>query len=183
MGGHKLLVRTSAAVDLSALELLRGGGLIGDATANTITGSRGDDDIEGGAGNDRLNGGLGNDILFGGRGNDVFVFDTALDATHNVDTLRAFGAKGSINDTDKIYLDAAIFGSLTQTGGSLDEGQFANSAGGVALAANHFIALDVDSGKLYFDADGSGSASAGVHFATLFGMTGTLDLNNFLLGH
>ncbi len=130
-----------------------------------------------------LNGGLGNDILFGGRGNDVFVFDTALDADHNVDTLRTFGAEGGINDTDKIYLASAIFSSLSGSSGILDVGQFVSTVGGVALEANQFIALDVDSGKLYYDADGSGSAYAGVHFATLFGMTGTLDLNNFVLGY
>ncbi|MEI6762182.1 MAG: Ig-like domain-containing protein, partial [Betaproteobacteria bacterium] len=88
MGGRKLFVQTKDAVDLSAMELLRAGAIVGNIADNTITGTRGNDDIDGGAGNDRLNGSLGNDVLTGGRGNDVFVFDTALDASQNVDTLR-----------------------------------------------------------------------------------------------
>ncbi len=182
MGGRKLFVQTTAAVDLSAMELLRAGAIVGNIADNTITGTRGDDDIDGGSGNDRLNGGLGNDVLTGGRGNDVFVFDTALDASHNVDTLRAFGAKGGTNGTDQIYLDRVIFGALEGAGTTLSAAQFLSRAGGLAQTSDQRIILDATNNKLFYDADGSGTDYAGEHFATLLGMTGKLDASNFVLG-
>ena len=182
MGGRKLFVQTTAAVDLSAMELLRAGAIVGNIADNTITGTRGNDDIDGGAGNDRLNGSLGNDVLTGGRGNDVFVFDTALDASQNVDTLRGFSAKGGANGTDLIYLDRVIFGALEGAGTALSAAQFASLAGGLAQTSDQRIILDPTNNQLYYDADGSGTDYAGEHFATLLGMTGKLDASNFVLG-
>ena len=45
--------------------------IIGDAAANSLSGSMGDDTIQGNAGNDTLNGGVGNDTLNGGAGVDT----------------------------------------------------------------------------------------------------------------
>ncbi|EIM30521.1 CAP domain-containing protein [Microvirga lotononidis] len=62
--------------------------IVGDAYANTLTGSPGDD---------TLNGKGGKDILTGGSGKDTFVFDTAAEA--HGDTLRDF-----VHGTDRIDL-------------------------------------------------------------------------------
>ena len=48
--------------------------IVGDATANILTGLEGVDWLFGGAGNDTLNGGAGNDRLAGGDGTDTAVF-------------------------------------------------------------------------------------------------------------
>lgn len=50
-------------LDLTDVELINIAGIMGDATANTTTGSAGDDVIQGCEGNDTLNGGDGNDTF------------------------------------------------------------------------------------------------------------------------
>ena len=82
--------------------------LIGDLGNDTLLGGIGNDTLNGGNGNDTLNGGLGNDTLTGGAGNDFFVFNTALNAATNRDTITDFNASG--NDT--IRLENAIFTKL-----------------------------------------------------------------------
>ncbi|MFT3986387.1 beta strand repeat-containing protein [Aestuariivirga sp.] len=67
----------SAAADVMFLQA-------GNDVAN---GGGGNDAIAGQDGNDTLNGGAGNDTLEGDDGSDTFVFDTALSATTNVDTI------------------------------------------------------------------------------------------------
>ena len=74
---------------------------------DVIDGGIGDDRINAGAGNDLLNGGLNNDTLTGGLGFDTFIFNTALNATTNVDRISDFVA---INDT--IRLENAVFTGL-----------------------------------------------------------------------
>ena len=57
----------------------------GNNGANLIRGDGGNDMISGFSGNDTLYGGAGNDTLTGGAGYDNFVFNTALNASSNVD--------------------------------------------------------------------------------------------------
>ncbi len=54
----------------------------------------GNDRLSGGIGNDVINGGAGNDVLTGGAGNDTFFFNTALNASNNVDTITDFFIPG-----------------------------------------------------------------------------------------
>ena len=62
----------------------------GNASNNTYPGTSSKDVIFGFGGNDLLNGGAGKDVLVGGNGNDQFVFNTALNASTNVDTITDF---------------------------------------------------------------------------------------------
>jgi len=127
--------------------------LIGNGAANTLIGL-------GGA--DRLDGLGGNDSLKGSGGMDTFVFSTALDAATNIDTIQDFNPSG----VDMIELHAGVFAGLA--GGALSADNFVASAGGAAVDTDDFILYDTDTGKLYYDADGSGSGVA-VQFATLTG--------------
>ncbi len=67
-------------------------------------GYSGNDNLKGGDGADVLYGGNGNDTLTGGAGFDYFVFDTALSAAGNKDTITDMG-----HLQDRIYLDEDIF--------------------------------------------------------------------------
>ncbi|MDX0573809.1 hypothetical protein GOD68_26700 [Sinorhizobium medicae] len=142
--------------------------LIGDNLPNLISGGNGDDNIggaagrdtlRGDAGNDFLNGGLDADVLSGGSGKDSFVFATLLSSA-NVDTLTDFVA---VDDT--IRLENGIFTKITSTGVISGTEFVANISG---LAADQFdrIVYETDTGRLLYDADGSGSGAA-VQFAKL----------------
>ncbi|MGF9758035.1 hypothetical protein AAII07_22820 [Microvirga sp. 0TCS3.31] len=129
--------------------------LQGQAGNDRLSGGLGNDTITGGSGNDRLNGGLGNDRLNGESGRDLFIFDTALNATENVDTIRKFSIK---NDT--IRLDDAIFTGLAA--GTLAASAFYRGA--AAHDANDRIIHNRATGAVYYDPDGTG-AEAQVQFA------------------
>lgn len=199
MGGFKLNVQQSSLLDLSALQLQNAGSISGNNSANRIYGTQGGDTIDGGGGNDVLRGGAGNDTLLGGadadilnggagndtlygsggtkgdRAADTFVFNSALSATSNVDTIVGFEA----NVLDKIALDTNVFTALLSgASASLDAGEFRASAGGNAVDGNDYILYDTSTGNLFYDADGSGGGSR-VLFAQLKGLTGTLDVTDF----
>ena len=121
----------------------------GNALANRIDGNSATNTIAGGA---------GNDTLTGGSGKDTFVFDTALGAG-NRDTITDFRA---VDDT--IMLDNAVFTGLGT--GTLSAAAFAQNTSGNAADRSDRIIYEADTGKLWFDRDGTGSA-ARVHVATL----------------
>ena len=83
--------------------------ITGNAASNRLNGMDGNDTLVGGSdvGNDTLIGGAGNDRLTGGAGNDSFVFNTAISAASNVDTITDFNVA---NDT--IRLDNAVMSAL-----------------------------------------------------------------------
>lgn len=129
--------------------------LYGGANADVLSGGSGADRLYGGSGRDNLAGGFGRDVLFGGAGNDIFLFDTAPSAA-NVDSIRDFTRRA-----DTIALDGDVFG--------LAEGRLASDAflnGSRAADADDRIFYNPDNGGLFFDADGSGGASA-IRIATL----------------
>ena len=132
--------------------------LTGNSGNNSLSGGAANDTLIGGLGNDFLNGGVGKDVLTGGGGTDSFVFNTALSAT-NIDRITDF-ARGS----DKILLDNAIFSAIA--GVSLTAAGFAANAAGAATTAAHRIIYETDTGKLFYDANGS-AAGGNVQFATL----------------
>jgi Ca2+-binding RTX toxin-like protein len=145
--------------------------LNGSSSADTINGYSGSDIIKGGGGADKINGGTGADKLYGGTGKDTliggssadkFIFDATPAASH-ADVITDF----SRAQLDKIQLDNADFA----IGTSLTSGEFRAatniSANGGATKADHRILYDTDSGKLYYDADGSGTAHDPVLVATL----------------
>ncbi|WP_438646660.1 M10 family metallopeptidase C-terminal domain-containing protein [Salinarimonas soli] len=104
-----------------------------------------------------LAGKLGNDILIGGTGQDTFVFDTALNATTNVDQITDF----SVPD-DVIHLDDAVFTVLTA--GTLTAAAFV--IGSAAQDASDRIIYNASTGALLYDSDGTGAAAA-IRFGTL----------------
>ena len=134
--------------------------LNGYAGDDLLNGGEGNDTLSGGTGNDTLVGGLGNDTLTGGAGNDIFVFDTALNATTNKDSVTDF-----VVGQDKIQLDRDIFTVLTDEG-ALAADSFLASAAGTAADDNDYFLYNTSSGALFYDADGSGEGVA-VQFATL----------------
>jgi len=133
--------------------------LLGNSMANKLSGLGGADNLNGGDGNDTLIGGAGNDVLTGGLGNDFFVFNTVLNPSTNIDTLKDYTAA-----SDTIRLENAIFTSLTAVG-VLNASSFV--VGTTALDANDYLIYDNGSGALYYDGDGSGSGAA-VQFASVY---------------
>lgn len=123
----------------------------GNALANVIIGN---------AGNNVLDGGAGNDTLTGGAGNDSVVFSTTLGAT-NIDRITDFSVPA-----DTIRLDNAVMAGLGATLGTLSVAAFAKNATGQAADVSDRIIYETDSGKLYYDVNGS-AAGGSVHFATL----------------
>jgi Ca2+-binding RTX toxin-like protein len=136
--------------------------LVGSKFNDLLTGNGVANLIQGGTGDDTINGRGGNDTLTGHSGKNIFVFDTALSATGNVDTITDFSR---VDDT--IQLDNTIFTKLLATG-ALASGYFRANATGAAQDKNDHILYETDTGKLFYDADGNGAGLA-VHFATLTG--------------
>ena len=66
---------------------------------------------------------------------------------------------------DRFQLSKGIFAAFTQTG-AISASQFRANAAGEAEDANDLIIQDVDNGRLYYDADGSGLGLR-IHFATV----------------
>lgn len=154
--------------------------LQGGDGADTLTGETGNDQLHGGNdgdtllggdGADRLYGGLGKDVLTGGAGPDVFVFNTKLDKSTNVDTLTDFS-----HADDTIWLASAIFKGMGK--GVLKAKHFYKGA--KAHDADDRIIYDVKKGALYYDPDGTG-AKAQIKIAALASKPVDLASNDFLL--
>jgi Ca2+-binding RTX toxin-like protein len=142
---------------------------IGTTAIDTLSGYDGTDHMDGKdgydtllayAGNDRLNGNLGNDTLTGGAGNDTFVFDSALNAATNKDTIVDFTL-----GQDKIELSRSIFSAVPGEG-TLASLSYLASPTGAAADENDYILYNTTSGALLYDADGNGQGVA-IEFATL----------------
>jgi hypothetical protein len=135
--------------------------LNGGAANDTINGLAGNDILNGLAGNDVLNGGTGNDTMSGGLGVDRYVFDSALSATTNLDTITDYAAG------ETITLDRTVFSTLN-AGTALTAAEFVSGIGvTTAATAAQRVIYNSGTGSLYYDADGSAIAAAPVQFATL----------------
>jgi Ca2+-binding RTX toxin-like protein len=135
--------------------------LTGNAGDNVLSGLAGADTINGGDGNDTINGGAGLDRLTGGLGADTFVFSTLATTSFgsSVDTVTDFNS----SEGDKLAFSKAVFTGLGAIGAL---GADAFYAGTAAHGASDRIIYDSASGKVYYDADGTGSKAA-VLVATL----------------
>ncbi|HEY1299017.1 MAG TPA: calcium-binding protein, partial [Stellaceae bacterium] len=135
--------------------------LILNGTANINgTGNTAANVILGNAGRNVLDGGPGKDTLTDGGGKDVFVFDTPLNATANIDRITDF-----THGTDTIRLAHADFTTLAA--GALPAGAFyANPTGSTAHDLDDRIVYDAANGALFYDANGSKPGGA-TQFATL----------------
>ena len=127
-------------------------------TIINLTGNELAQTINGNAAVNILNGGLGNDTLTGRGAGDFFLFNTALNAATNHDTITDFNV---INDT--IQLENAIFTLLTTTG-TLAANLFeANSIAG--QNGSEIVIYNKATGDLYYDTNGAGTAGGLVLFA------------------
>lgn len=164
LNGGTDTVRSSASHKLSAnvenLTLTGKGDLAGkgNSLANIITGNSGKNVLSGEAGNDTLSGGGGADRLTGGSGKDQFLFNSSLGGG-NIDTITDYNVAD-----DTIRLENAIFTALST--GKLAAAAFVANTNGKAADASDRIVYESDTGKLFYDADGTGSAGA-VQFALL----------------
>ncbi|MBD9641054.1 calcium-binding protein [Ensifer sp. ENS07] len=136
----------------------------GNSLANILVGN---------SGNNILNGSAGKDKLAGGLGNDTFFFNSALSATTNVDTVTDFDVAA-----DTIRLENAIFTAITGTG-KLTADQFVKNTAGLAADTSDRIIYETDTGKLFYDSDGS-AAGGSVHFATI-GVNLAVTLSDFFI--
>lgn len=156
LGTHveNLTLAGSAAIDGTGNGLANV--LTGNSATNILKGGAGNDTINGGGGADRLYGGPGNDMLKGGTGGDGFHFNSPLNKSTNVDTILDF------TSSDNIFLDIDVF---TRIGtGPLAPGAF--RLGTAAADADDRIIYDQASGRIFYDADGSGTGAA-ILFAQL----------------
>ena len=128
------------------------------------------DTIRGDDRDNRLDGRQGNDLMLGGQGADSFVFSTALTAATNVDRLGDFE-----HLVDQLILSADAFSGLGAVVGRA-ELQF----GTAATEAEDRLIYDRATGRLYFDADGTGD-QAQVLFAQFAAGT-ILTLADFAMG-
>jgi serralysin len=139
------------------VEILTTGSSTGKSSIS-LTGNEFAQEITGNYGANRLEGKGGSDTLRGLSGNDTFVFATAL-GSGNVDKILDF----SVAD-DRFLLSDSIFKALTP--GVLAASAFRANLTGLAGDASDRIIYETDLGRLFYDADGTGSA-AGILFATI----------------
>lgn len=135
--------------------------LTGNGVGNALYGGSGNDKLLGLAGADSLLGGFGNDVLSGGANNDGFVFNSALNATANKDTITDF--TNVVGNNDHFRLDNAVFAKLGAAG-AMNEAFF--RVGTAAVDADDYIVYNNGTGALAYDPNGNVAGGA-IQFATL----------------
>jgi len=131
--------------------------LAGSSYADILTGNSAKNTLNGGGGDDRLYSGTGSDVLIGGAGKDTFVFNSKLGLT-NISTIDDFNVAD-----DTIWLDDDVFTAIGNVGSLAAE---AFHGGSKSHDASDRIVYDKTTGKLWYDADGSGKGEA-IQFALL----------------
>ncbi len=137
----------------------------GSGGNDNFDGSFADDVLMGRGGNDTLNGGSGDDWLTGGSGKDVFVFD--------------YGSRGGNGDiiTDFTHGDdkLAIYNGFGMT---QDTFHLVNGPNPTTNKQEATFLFETDNGRLWFDADGSGTYTESELIAILQGVT-SLSISDF----
>ena len=130
-----------------------------------VIGGQGFDRIVGSDFGDRLNAGDGGGDLNGAGGADTFVFDRA--PTDPASGVTYFGFQSGF---DTIELDGTRYTGLATSGfGRLqDSNFFVGDPGDVETTSQKIIFDQQGGGMLYYDADGSGTASSAVAFASVW---------------
>lgn len=113
-----------------------------------VIGGRGADRIIGNEAANALFGNGGKDRLTGGGGEDFFVFDTTA-SRKNVDTIVDF----TVGD-DTLVFNNKVFTEL-EVEGTLSAGAFSTRTSGITQNADAHVIYDTDSGKLFYDKNGS----------------------------
>jgi Ca2+-binding RTX toxin-like protein len=135
--------------------------LNGEGDNDILHGGDGNDVLYGGDGHDNLYGTSGSDTLTGGAGNDLFIFNTSPNGV-DIDIVQDF-----VSGVDDIHLSAFTFTALPFSI-TLNSNYFVSGSGAIALNEMNRIIYNTDTGALFYDPDGSGSAQA-IHFMTLAG--------------
>ena len=148
--------------------------LVGSDYNDNLTGNSLNNILEGGLGNDIINGGTGIDTLSGKEGSDIFIFNTALSSSTNMDTILDFS-----HTYDTIKLENSIFKKLIISG-TLNGMYFRANSTGTAIDYNDYILYNTTTGDLSYDADGSWGGAA-VVFATLSNIPTDLTYNDFVV--
>lgn len=175
-GGVTLNLATGRATDgfgkvdtLVSIENARG-----TTFADTFTGNSAANFFRAGGGNDTIAGGLGNDNFRGEAGLDVFIFNSTLNGSTNVDSIQDFNV---VND--EVRLQDSIFTQLSGTG-ALTAAEFVKNTSGDAEDASDRIIYETDTGKLFYDADGNGSGGK-IQFATLINKADISEADFFII--
>lgn len=132
----------------------------GTSDADLIYGLAGNDQLNGGAGDDTIIGGTGIDKLTGGTGADTFVFDNfSTSGASAADKIIDF----KVSEDDTFGFDTSVFTALADgiTSDNVRIGEKIKTA----TTEDQFLILDTKGGKLYYDADGSGSTYSAVQIA------------------
>jgi Ca2+-binding RTX toxin-like protein len=149
----------------SAADTIRGGGgndivygsSFDNADGDQLYGEAGNDSVASFDGDSRLDGGAGNDNLSGSsNGRDTFVLGQAPGATH-ADFI--FNYQSGF---DRIELDGAVMTALGPSGAfSWADPRFYSASGATGgHDADDRVVFDSSTGRLYYDADGSGAQAA-----------------------
>jgi Ca2+-binding RTX toxin-like protein len=120
--------------------------VVGSIFDDSMSGNGAAQNLTGQSGADTLWGAGGIDTLWGGNGGDFFVFREM--GTANADRISDF-----VSGTDELHLDGSVFAGI-------GSGFFAANASGTAQDANDRVIYDTETGRLYYDADGSGGGAA-----------------------
>ena len=133
--------------------------IIGNSEDNVLASFTFEDDTIVGAG--------GNDTLNAAGGNDRYVFNVEP-GEENADIIQYF-TRHEIEGIDKIVLDSSVMTELGAAGNFSEEDERFYSAAGATGGAedDDRVIYDTDAGRLYYDPDGSGDATAQL-IATVF---------------
>jgi hypothetical protein len=147
---------------------------VGNTANNTLSGLAGADTLAAKTGNDALYAGVDSHA-------DRFVFDTALNAATNVDTL--YEAEFP---EDQLMLDNSVFSNLLSTGatntGTLGAGFYFEGSGLTGGGASDAIGIwyDLATGRLYYNPT-AGTGGDSTLFAIVDGASAALDSVDFTL--
>lgn len=150
--------------DLSGLTTLKAGrkgislfdgndSYAGSVAADRVNGGSGIDELSGAGGKDWLDGGSNADTLTGGAGADSFVF-TTMPRKGEHDLITDFDPA-----MDRMGFDNGVFDAIGRNG-KLARDAFVANASGTAMDREDRLIYETDTGKLFYDANGSGKGKA-----------------------
>jgi Ca2+-binding RTX toxin-like protein len=154
-------------------------GVIGSPSSLTLTGTSGNDFLVGGTNNDVLTGAGGKDTLTGGLGSDKFVYQNLTDSLlANFDVITDFNATPG-NDLFRVstalagFVDVGAVNTLDAAGIGAKLAAFgSNYAAQFSFGQRTFVAIN--------DAT-AGFNAANDAIIEVTGLTGTLNVNNFVI--
>lgn len=168
LNGDGSLAATNEKAGTAKADKLTGNGaadwMLGMAGNDSLTGASGNDTLDGGDGKDTLVAGEGDDSLMGGAGVDKLTGGGGADTFFFANLEKS--AVDSITDfteSDSLVFDTSAFDKLANaTADNL-------AYGTKATAPGHYLIFNATTGKLYYDADGSGTDSKAIQIAGIKG--------------